>query len=218
LKLLLVDGETGIGLFKLFGVFVDKGVTVVVVIVDGRLLLNGVIWPLFEGDSERFSIRGCLMEAVVDLAAGVGVSLKICGLLRFNEATELLIDEGGDGEELRTEFGVALNCDLIALKFLLVVVTVDFFVTELTRTRPGEDEADDDTFVGVGVCCFCSKIEIRSEIGVFPDCVNRVAILIVFLVCFIRLSSIRTDEINLAYLFSLWAIGRDKTGFVTFVL
>jgi hypothetical protein len=81
--------------------------------------------------------------AEVVLAAGTGVSLKgveICGLLEFRDMAELLSDDGGDGvtgEALRTlppvflspEVGVTLNCDLIALKFRLVVTV--FFVIEI---------------------------------------------------------------------------------------
>ena len=85
------------------------------------------------------------------------------------------------GDELLT-VSLPPNCDMIWLKFLLDVTL--FFVTD-TWIRPGDaangdavvDDDDDDDVVVV-VCCFCSKIEIRSEIGVFPDWVSRVAILI----------------------------------------
>ena len=105
-------------------------------------------------------------------------------MLEFRDWAELSKDDGGDGvtgDELLT-VSLPPNCDMIWLKFLLDVTL--FFVTD-TWIRPGDaangdavvDDDDDDDVVVV-VCCFCSKIEIRSEIGVFPDWVSRVAILI----------------------------------------
>jgi len=178
-----IGDETGLDVFKINGVAACGFTGVVVVeVVDVLLWPERVRWALLVGEPERCVTRGCLMTEVL-LAAGTGVSLKgveICGLLVLRDIAELLSDDGGDGvtgDALRTlppaffsPDGVTLNCDLIALKFRLVVTV--FFVIEIC-TRPGDGVAE----VVVGV--FCSKIEIRSEIGVLPDCVNLAAILII---------------------------------------
>jgi hypothetical protein len=126
----------------------------------------------------------------VVLAAGVGV--EICGWLVLSESVELRSDDGGEGVDGDEEFPAALslpNCDMIWLNVLLVdvcVVVTVFFDTEIC-SRPGEA-------AGTCCCCFCSKMEIRSEIGVLPDWLSLAAILFLPVKLFRRFLSVSGDK------------------------